>query len=68
MIEFDGIPSGDYESFCWDVDKVTFKRITGNEPEKYDKSYFHKGLYRLYPDVIHKNKCKCRFEIKITEL
>ena len=25
--EFDGIPSGDYEAFCWDVDYDTYVRI-----------------------------------------
>ena len=25
--EFDGIPSGDGECFCWDVDKETYIRI-----------------------------------------
>ena len=57
--EFIGIPSGDYESFCWDVDKETFKKITGKEPKKYYKSYFNEGLYRIYPnkfmDLINQN-------------
>lgn len=26
IIEFKGIPSGDHESFCWDVDKETFTK------------------------------------------
>ena len=25
--EFEGYPSGDYESFCWDVDKDTYIKI-----------------------------------------
>lgn len=28
--EFEGIPSGDYESFCWDVDKETYVEIKTN--------------------------------------
>lgn len=46
--KFEGIPSGDYESFCWDVTRDTFWRITGKPPEDWDKSYYHEGLYRLY--------------------
>lgn len=48
--EFEGIPSGDYECFCWAVDLETFVRITGEQPDEFDSSRFHEGLYQLYPD------------------
>lgn len=52
--KFQGVPSGDHESFCWDVTKETFITITGEEPdERWDKSYFYKGLYRLYPNDLY---------------
>lgn len=52
-VTFTGIPSGDMECFCWDVDRETFIRITGQEPDEWDGSRFNEGLYRLYPgDVI----------------
>ncbi len=49
-VEFDAIPSGDYECFCWAVDHETFIRFEGHEPDRFDKDKFHDGLYRLYPD------------------
>ena len=49
---FKGIKSGDYESFCFDVDKETFIKIKGEEPNKFDKSYFNEGKYRLYMEDI----------------
>ena len=62
-VTFEGIPSGDHESFCWDVSKEAYIKVTGREPEepdgdcKNDGSYFNEGLYRLYPgDVIHGDK------------
>lgn len=66
---FNGYLSGDYEAFCFDVSKSDYKKITSNEPDKvFDKSYFHKGYYRLYPDdlllSIAKHK-KYKFEIII---
>lgn len=53
-ISFEGIPSGDNESFCWDVTRETFIRVTGAEPdEEHDASYFNRGRFRLYPrDVL----------------
>ena len=66
--EFIGIPSGDYESFCWDVDKETFTKITGKEPKKYYKSYFNEGLYRIYPNKFYgfdKPKCKMIINIEV---
>lgn len=64
--EFIGKPSGDGESFCWEVDVETFKQITGEEPEGWDyvdKEYKYNAngsvefynlseLVRLYPDDI----------------
>lgn len=51
-ITIEGIISGDYESFCFDVTKKDYVRITGEKPDKFRKSYFHKGKFRLYPDHI----------------
>lgn len=65
-IEFKGIPSGDYESFCWDVTKEVFMKIKGKKPERYDASYFNKGLYRIYPDDFYTNgKQECTTTIKV---
>ena len=47
-VEFEGIASGDMECFCWDVDRATFERLTGEAPE--DRSHLHDGLFRLYPN------------------
>jgi hypothetical protein len=77
-VEFDGIPSGDYESFCWDVDLETFIRICIDPYKKQysdevvsqiiesHKYYFNDGLYRLYPNDIFEesgNGKKCRYQI-----
>lgn len=63
--EFKGIPSGDYESFCWDVEKYIFIKIKGQNPDNFDESYFNKGLYRLYPDDFYRDKSECTTTIKI---
>jgi len=34
--EFIGTPSGDGESFCWEVDVDTFKQVVGREPDGWD--------------------------------
>lgn len=52
--EFKGIPSGDYEAFCWDVDLNTFVKITGEQPKTYDESMFNEGMYRIYPSQFFK--------------
>lgn len=64
-IEFKGIPSGDYEGFCWDVDKETFIKIKGEKPNKYDRSYFNKGLYRIYPREFYNQNGICSTTIKV---
>jgi hypothetical protein len=51
-VQFKGIPSGDYESFCWDVTKEEFIKIKGREPDEFDPAYFNEGFYRVYPDDI----------------
>lgn len=64
--EFIGIPSGDGESFCWEVDIETFKKVMGFEPDgwdyvkhkyRFDKNgkvefYDLSGLVKLYPNFI----------------
>jgi len=51
-VEFIGFPSGDGESFCWDVSRETFVRVVGREPGEDDGAVFHmpERLYRLYPE------------------
>lgn len=66
--KFEGIPSGDMESFCWDVDKETYVRIKGKEPGKFDKSVSHKDMYKIYPDDFYgfdKPKCKMTINIEV---
>lgn len=53
IIEFKGIPSGDYESFCWDVTREDFIKIKGRAPEVFEESDFNKGLYQIYPDEFY---------------
>jgi len=69
-VEFIGTPSGDGECFCWEVDKETFKKITGVNPsvfdyvdvewernEQGDIIWKTKGdCIKLYPGNIFKNK------------
>ena len=69
-VTFEGIPSGDYECFCWDVDRETFIRVTGREPESYDESSFHEGLYMLYPSTamgLFDKKHKLGFTLQVEE-
>ena len=62
-VVFEGVPSGDYENFCWDVELDTFKKLTEDNPHLY-QSHFYKNLYRYYggPDIskeirrFHENK------------
>lgn len=63
-IEFKGIPSGDYESFCWDVSPETFKKIKGKNPKSSNKSYFNEGKYRIYPDDFFDEKREYTITIK----
>lgn len=67
--QFNGISSGDHESFCFDVTKEDFKNITGRVPSKFEKSVFNKGLYQIYPNdlldgLVEPNE-KHHFEITI---
>lgn len=66
-IEFEGMPSGDYESFCWDVSKETFGRIVGSEPTELDRSFFDECLYRLYPNDIFEQGKMIKIKILIEE-
>jgi hypothetical protein len=55
-IEFEGVPSGDYESFVWNVDEETYEKIKGKRPNKYDYALFPSQYetpeYMIYPDDI----------------
>lgn len=67
-IEFEGLLSGDYECFCWDVTKEVFKEVTGKNPCKWDKSTFNKKLYKLYPGAVLEalgiqSNAKCKIKI-----
>lgn len=53
--DFIGYLSGDYESFCWDVNLETFINITGRNPDKYSHSEFNDGMYRIYPNDLYKS-------------
>lgn len=53
--ELIGYKSGDNECFCWDVSKEVFIKLTGEDPEVYErlyKSIFHKNSYKVYPQDI----------------
>lgn len=64
--EFIGVPSGDGECFCWEVDVDTFKKVTGREHDGWDyvscdhkwgkdgnmEFYNLSELVKLYPDHI----------------
>lgn len=73
-IEFEGILSGDYECFCWDVEKQIFQTIKKTKPDKYSKSQFNKKLFRLYPNDVFNNiemnteGKKYKFKISIEEI
>jgi len=66
-VEFFGYPSGDYESFCFDVPKETFIELMGMKPTRHDKSYFNKKTYRVYLQDLVKTPYgkQCLFKIKI---
>ena len=53
-MKFDAIKSGDYSSFCFDVDKETFIKIKGKKPEEFDKSFFFENKYRVYMEDLFK--------------
>jgi hypothetical protein len=38
-IEFEGIPSGDCECFCWEVTEEQYKDIVGEESYKMEKEF-----------------------------
>ena len=68
--EFQGISSGDGDSFCWDISKEDFIKIKGKNPNKYDKSMERKGLYRLYPNDFYgfdDPKCNIKISIEVLE-
>ena len=48
VIEFEGVPSGDHECFCWDVTLNTFRRLCPDENPEHYKSFFYDNLYRVY--------------------
>ena len=69
-MEFEGLISGDYEAFCWDVTKETFIRIKNREPDEFDNSNFNEGYYKIYPNDLFygiDNHKMYKFEIKITK-
>ncbi|WP_337033222.1 hypothetical protein [Paenibacillus illinoisensis] len=67
--KFTGIPSGDYESFVWDVSKEQFVTITGKEPVAIDEAVFTDGRYMIYPNDLLKgiaDEDKTDYEFEIT--
>lgn len=78
QFQFVGTPSGDYESFCWDVDFDTYVLIKGEEPGQYDRSinfedytgkdfYRNDNMYRIYPNDLFKSKKKLIITITIED-
>lgn len=68
-LTFFAIPSGDLECFCFDVSRSTFEFLTKREPNTFDKSVAHKGMYKIYPSDIfelHHGK-KLRISIEFEE-
>ncbi|MFW6242954.1 MAG: hypothetical protein ACOC2W_02250 [bacterium] len=53
--EFIGIPSGDGENFCWDVDFETFKKYSDQKdiPKELLSSIFNENTYSLYPSDLY---------------
>ncbi len=65
-VTFEGQSSGDYECFCWDVTPEEFVRITGRQPDKYEKA-FAKDHFRLYPnDLLDATGVKSDRKYRIT--
>lgn len=47
-VTFEGVPSGpDEGDFHWKVDRETFEKVTGREPN--EDEVIGRGRYRLYP-------------------
>ncbi|MCP1184915.1 hypothetical protein [Paenibacillus sp. 1781tsa1] len=67
-IKFTGKPSGDYESFVWDVIKEDFIRILGREPDEDDQAEVTEGRYMIYPNNLLKgfDEQDKDFEFEIT--
>lgn len=74
--EFFGHISGDYECECFDVPKETFIKIKGMKPDRFDKSWFNKGMYRIYlSDIMNmaytdkQKQCiiKMKIEVEVLE-
>ncbi len=64
--EFMGRPTGDGESFCWEVDKENFIKATNKYPNESDyvcegiengKLIYSKTRLYFYPDHIFNNDC-----------
>jgi len=68
--QFVGRLSGDYESFCFDVEKQDFIEITNNTNERIienRKSPFNDDLYQLYPTDLLKAFSEDKlYDFKIT--
>ncbi len=63
--EFEGIPSGDHECFCFAVDRETFIRIEEREPERPEENHFNHGMFNLYPNALFGDKRRMRIKIEI---
>ena len=78
-VTFEGIPGGDSECFCWEVDEETYKRFEGERGWRIEKelreSYRVDGMieeaeapWRLYPDDIFVDNKKVKITITIEEI
>ncbi|PYY28177.1 hypothetical protein [Paenibacillus illinoisensis] len=68
--KFTGKPSGDHESFVWDVSKEDFAIITGREPKSYEKAVFTNRRFMIYPNhllvgIADEEETDYEFEITI---
>ena len=74
-IQFEGVPSGDGECFCWEVDEETYKQIEGEASWKLEKelkkdmkdTYGDETPWRLYPGTIFRGNKKQKITIIVEE-
>lgn len=68
QMEFEGIPSGDYECFCFAVDRETFVRLKGEEPDEHDENDFHEGMFKIYPGTLFgHSEAKIQVKVEVKE-
>ncbi len=48
--KFNGIPSGNYETFGYAVSRDDFIKIEGHEPREFDRDKFFPELFTIFPE------------------